>query len=140
MKKYLYFIVFFFLISSSTDIQAQKWLKGHWVGIGYQYNSDISTWPIDFQFKSKKEIKINYPTLECSGNFVRVSSNRHKAVFKEKIIVGKEFCYDNSIVIMTKIDANYISVAYFSPNMKDGPMATAVLERKKVNVKTLKKM
>ena len=133
----LVIILSFFV--NNTDVQAQAWLKGHWVGTGYQY-TDGSAWSIDLEYNSKKNIKITYPSLACSGSFVRTSSNRHKAVFVEKILVGKDVCYDNSKVVITKIDKRFVSIAYFLPDQFSGPVAIAVLERKKLDVKTVKKM
>ncbi len=139
MKKFYFFLVIILSLFVNTDVQAQSWLKGHWVGTGYQY-TDGSAWSIDLEYNSKKNIKITYPSLACSGSFVRTSSNRHKVVFVEKILVGKDVCYDNSKVVITKIDKQYISIAYFLPEQFSGPVAIAVLERKKLEVKTVKKM
>ncbi len=138
--KNLLALAFFFIFAFTTSCDAQKWLKGHWVGTGFQYNSDISTWDIDFEFHSKNDVIIKYPTLACSGTFAKVSSNRHRAIFREKINVGLDNCFDNSKVIITKIDDNYISIAYFLPEQFKGPMATAILGRKKLLTKTIKKM
>ncbi len=139
MKKYLLpsllFCSIVFLTAWVTPPEEKgnklQWLNGDWSGVGYQISTHES-WTMEVKSKAKlRKIQINYPSLNCQGEWVLQKGNKHRAVFKEVITHGKEFCLDQGMVIITKVDDNHISYSYFS---SDSPLtldASATLERRK---------
>ena len=106
------------------------WLKGSWTGLAYQTDNK-STWFVNFVYNEKGNFaKIVYPSLNCSGNWIVEEMKGDKVIFKEIIVSGKPYCIDGSKIVVSKIDDNYISVAWFSSYI-DGVDAYATLRKSK---------
>lgn len=120
-------------LTITISVSAQKipsWATGNWTGVGYQSNALIkSVWPIELIFDTSNEISVNYPSFPCSGNWQVVSADNCQVVFKEIITEGADKCENNGKVIITKIDKDHISVAYFY-EYQDDIVAFSVLTRK----------
>ena len=129
MKKSVIIIFVFLSITSFAQNNYKSWMNGTWTGIGIQPNI-AGTWQIDLSFPdSKGELLVNYPSLQCDGEWIFESQTKNRAVFKEKIIEGKDRCIDGSIIIVTRINKNYINIAWFSDYIK-GIDAYSVLQKK----------
>jgi len=106
-----------------------SFLNGRWSGIGYQTNNG-HTWQANFEFdETNKTGTVNYPSLNCSGKWIYVGFDGVHAVFEENITDGKNNCIDGSTIYISKIDNNYINIAWNS-SLIDGIDAYAVLEKK----------
>jgi len=105
-----------------------SWLIGQWKGTGYQTNNS-HTWAVEFSYDTKnKKATINYPSLNCRGEWIFESFDGNRTVFKEVINIGKKNCIDGSKIIVSKIDEYYISIAWFSKYM-EGIDAYSVLQK-----------
>ncbi len=134
MKK-LQIITFFLLITlcafvsskTSTPTSSKNWLKGTWKGIGYQ--TDGQQWETVVDAKNLKNIKVNYASLLCSGNWKITSQTPKQFVLQETIMLGVDKCDQNVKIIIDKTDnPNIIKVSYFLPNQEE-KIATADLEK-----------
>ena len=129
-------MVFFILLLSTIAYanhgfgqESLNWLNGHWEGVGYQPPTNTS-WDVVLDFDpTANSIKIQYPTLSCSGEWQLKKSSKGRAEFIEKIQLGTEKCDQDVKVIVQQIDDCYISVTYFLPGRYDGVVANAVLNR-----------
>lgn len=117
----------------TTEAQSDNdlsWLNGGWAGVGYQAPTNTH-WDIELSYDAgRNKFKINYPTLNCSGKWEVKSIEPNKVQLTEYIQKGKSNCDNVVQVVVTHISAEYISVAYFLPNLYDGVVAYAVLRRK----------
>lgn len=105
------------------------WMAGNWKGTGYQVPTD-TTWPIDMTYNSSTQtISVKYPTLNCSGKWKFVKTKGKRAEFVELIEEGQENCDNQVRVIVTYVDEDFISVAYFIPWYSDDVVAHSVLRR-----------
>lgn len=136
MKKILVIVLCFLTINlCSEKAFAQhsktKWLNGIWAGVGYQPDAlNQTAWKIVLDYNySTKEIRIDYPSFPCGGNWRLVKADNNKAVFIENITDGKEKCLDQETVVITKIDENYITVSYFLPEKFKGVISFSTLQK-----------
>lgn len=133
------FISFCFsLLCITSSVFAQEvpgWLHGSWEGIGYQAPTN-SAWQIELNYDGQNNsFSINYPGLECSGNWQLLESKGNRLVFVEQITDGKDKCDNNVKVIVNYVDEDYISVAYFLPEHIDNVVAHSVMKRKRKKIK-----
>lgn len=91
-------------------------LEGTWTGKGLQY--DISeVWSIRLVFDPKNEIfTIEYPSLGCRGKLSKLSESDSEIQFKESIENGLNFCTNNGIVKLKKINNNKLEYLYYREN------------------------
>ncbi|MCH2046545.1 MAG: hypothetical protein MK212_20685 [Saprospiraceae bacterium] len=91
-----------------------SWLDGRWKGLGYQPDGIEKTWSVDLTCNTEKEdFTIQYPSLDCSGSWTIVESFENRIVFREKIKKGLDKCVPTGVIIVTRINDNYISYSYF---------------------------
>ena len=95
-------------ISSSSQL---RWMRGKWEGIGHQIND--TTWKVELDFRDKQNIKINYPSLSCGGNwnFTKIENNEIKLL--EDISFGLNNCDQGVEVVVKKISNKELDVNYF---------------------------
>ena len=118
-----------FFLTALPAQDALSWLYGHWKGTGYQVPTN-STWDIDMTYDPVTGvISIKYPSLKCGGNWQFVKTIGKGAEFTEWIEEGKENCDDAVKIVVTYIDEEYVSVAYFLPDLYDGVVAHSVLRK-----------
>ncbi|MBR9920690.1 MAG: hypothetical protein GYB31_07600 [Bacteroidetes bacterium] len=130
MRLFSITILLISLFATSLNAQEIPWLKGSWHGIGYQAPTD-SNWEIVLKYDEDiGNLNVSYPSLECGGSWKLVESREGYAEFVEQITEGTENC-DNSVkVVVTQIDDEFISVAYFLPEYFDGVVAYSVMRKK----------
>ncbi|MCB0707046.1 MAG: hypothetical protein KDC34_17140 [Saprospiraceae bacterium] len=122
-------LAFFTFIAPTYGQEVLPWLEGHWEGVGYQVPTD-SHWEIELTFDSlNAQLLIEYPSLSCSGHWELVDSREGYAEFVERITEGVDKCDNGGKVVVTQIDSEYLSVAYFLPEYYDGVVAQAVLRK-----------
>lgn len=126
-------LCFLMAVNHTAYSQMRKinWLEGTWTGIGFQANAlTQNTWEIILTYnKEAGQLSIEYPSFPCNGYWELQEASRHKAVFIEYIAEGKNRCQDEGIVVVTKIDENYITVSYFTTIRHDGVVAFSTLRK-----------
>jgi len=122
-------ITFIFISTLFVSCSSTRQLNGQWNGIGYQI--DGSQWEVDLTVKNK-EIKIDYPTLNCGGEWRIAKKMDGEVEFKELILYGYNYCDQGVEVHAKKISKGEIEVKYYLreyyPNK---PIATAILTKMK---------
>jgi hypothetical protein len=138
MKIYGFLLALFMMFSVAVSAQSSApWLGGNWQGIGYQAPTDTH-WPIELTYdQESKLLQVNYPSLSCSGHWELVETKEGYAEFVERITAGQQNCDNNVKVVVTRIDEEYISIAYFLPDLYDGVVAYSVLRKMKVQKKKI---
>jgi len=137
LKPVLLCFSFFFLSTIIFSQEVPEWINGTWEGIGYQTPTN-SAWKIDLEYDAKSEsFSIHYPSLNCSGEWELLESENNRLVFVERITTGLDKCDNNVKVIVNYVEASYINVAYFLPDVYDNVVASAVLKKKQLRVKKL---
>lgn len=104
----------------------KDWILGVWEGTGYQVNTDTK-WTIKFTAE-KDKYTIEYPSLNCGGEWKPIKVGKKKATFRETMIFGKDKCTDGGEAIIEKISATQISFKFIDVGSPD-INATAVLKR-----------
>ena len=113
----------------SPKPKSVKWLEGTWVGFGYEPNSQ-DHWLAKMDYTLDNGVfQISYPSFPCAGNWQLLSSDKHQAKFIEYITENTSLCQDEGSLIVTKISDEFISVAYFLPELSDDVIAFAVLRK-----------
>lgn len=119
--KYIYTVLLLCLmmLSSCSSLKTNNnWIAGKWSGLGFQPGMEVNYfWDIEAYLDTKQQVfKISYPSLNCSGDWVLIHMNQHKAIFKEINITNIEACTNNGTVILTKVDERHISFSYYIEN------------------------
>ena len=112
--------------NSCTKIPS--WLIGTWQGVGYQI--DGQTWDVILQYDEKKGLLVDYPTLGCNGSWEVTTSKKNRLDIIETIITGDDVCDQSVRVVLQKINDTDLSVTYYLPSFRKGPVAYTVLEKK----------
>lgn len=129
------FVFILLLPNLGRSQEIPEWLNGEWEGVGYQAPTN-STWQIDLSYdKSKNSISIGYPSLNCSGHWELLEARENRLVLVERITEGIDNCDNNVRVVVNYVDEDYISIAYFIPEIFDNVVAYAVMKRKQKKIK-----
>lgn len=130
MRKMVATVCLFFSLCVAVCPQgsSRKWLNGHWEGTGYQIDSD-TTWTMSFSAR-RKQFTIEYPSLNCRGTWRLLSVNSRRAIFRERITVGRGACVDGGRVTIEKLNGRQIAYR-FSYAGTTQVSASAILNRKK---------
>lgn len=104
----------------------KDWIYGVWQGTAFQVDAQ-TTWTIRFTAEKDKYM-IEYPSLECGGEWYLIKGDKKKATFRENIIFGQDKCTDNGKAIIEKISEKQISFKFVDPGSPD-VNSTAVLNR-----------
>ncbi len=119
MKQLYTTLLLIVMLSSCSSLTTNiNWIEGNWSGLGFQPGIDTNdSWDIEVSLNTKQQLfKISYPSLDCSGDWILIAINKHKATFKEVNIDNIEACTDNGTVIITKVDEHHISFSYYIEN------------------------
>ena len=94
-------------------------VAGAWTGVGSQENG--SSWSIILTADpANGDFAISYPSLACGGHWTLDKHDATRAWFVEKITYGLNNCIDNSLVGVTLLSREYLTITYFYP---DGDLA-----------------
>ena len=104
------------------------WLGGRWEGTGYQMDTD-STWTMVLTARGRKFL-IEYPSLDCGGEWRLLSINSRRATFREHITRNREACADRGRVVVEKLSRRQVAYRYSHRGASD-VSASAILNRKK---------
>jgi hypothetical protein len=108
--------------------KSHAWLNGSWEGTGYQMDTG-TTWTMSFKARGKR-YSIEYPSLNCSGAWRLVTVNSRRAIFRERITVGRESCVDRGVVTIERLSGNQIAYRFSNAGTSQ-VSASAILNRKK---------
>jgi len=101
-------------------------LTGTWEGTGYQ-TDDNSTWTMRVR-AGRRKILIQYPSLNCGGEWKLKRQWARGALFRERLSYGKERCADNGSVLIERLNKNQIIFLYRNAGQKE-VTASAILNR-----------
>ncbi len=109
-------------------VASQGWLEGSWSGTAYQ-NDIEENWTIKLTAR-KRRYRVDYPSLNCGGEWRLVRMDAKTARFREKITYGRDRCVVNGRVTIQKLNKSQVAFWYIEPK-KTRVSAIAVLDRKK---------
>jgi hypothetical protein len=104
------------------------WLGGRWEGTGYQMDTD-STWTMVLTARGGKFL-IEYPSLDCGGEWRLLSIDSRRARFRERITRNREACADRGSVVVERLSGRQVAYRYSHRGASD-VSASAILNRKK---------
>jgi hypothetical protein len=117
------------LLTATANAQTKGgWLRGAWEGTGYQID-DGSTWKMRLTARRNKYL-IEYPSLNCDGEWRLVSINRWRARFKERIRSGAERCEPRGNVVIERLSGQQLAFRYSYVGTRE-VVASAILNRSK---------
>jgi hypothetical protein len=130
MRRVVAIVCLFFSLTVAVCPQGKSraWLNGSWEGTGYQMDTD-TTWTMSFRARGRR-YTIEYPSLKCSGTWRLVSVNSRRAIFRERITVGRESCVDRGVVTIEKLNGSQIAYRFSNAGTSQ-VSASAILNRKK---------
>lgn len=119
------------LLTLSTAATAQTkrgWLAGNWQGTGYQ-TDDNSTWAMQLDARRGDKFTVEYPSLDCTGEWRLVRLTRWRATLTETITRNPDRCEPRGHVTLLRLGSGQLLYLY---SYKDSPkvIASAVLNRK----------
>ncbi|EZH75912.1 hypothetical protein ATO12_03725 [Aquimarina atlantica] len=134
MKSKSVLFLFVALIFAGCKTDDIIWLNGQWEGVGCQLDlEENNTWSISLEVDVYQQLfEIQYPSLECSGQWELVEYSNDRAVFNELILENTNTCIKEGTVIITKVDENHISFSYYIIDGED-VLAFSTLKRKRDN-------
>lgn len=106
----------------------RSWLHGTWEGTGYQIDTE-STWTMRLSARGNT-YHIEYPSLNCGGEWRLLSINASRATFRERITRGREACVDRGSVVIERLSGRQIAFR-FSLRGSNEVSSSAILNRKK---------
>lgn len=98
------------ILCATTFAFSQRWMGGRWEGKGYQIDSD-ETWTMKLR-KQKKKFSIEYPSLECTGEWKLINFNKTRARFRENIKTNRENCEPTGSVIIQRLNSRQLMFIY----------------------------
>jgi hypothetical protein len=120
------------LICMASVVRPQSgggaWLQGKWEGTGHQIDTN-TMWTMRLTVRGGR-YEIEYPSLNCSGRWRRLSLNSRVAVFRERITTGRSECVDQGRVVIERLNGRQIAYR-FSHRGSTDVAASAILNRKK---------
>lgn len=107
--------------------RGRAWLAGTWEGTGYQIDTE-STWTMRLRAQGKR-YWIEYPSLNCGGEWRLVSINAHRARFREQITRGLSECANRGNVVVERLSARQLAYRFSYRGARE-VTASAILNRK----------
>lgn len=102
--------------SLEQKIETNEWLDGDWEGIGSQ-DDNKTEWPIRLSInQSESKYHIEYPSLNCGGEWKPIFRTTKKVMFKEKLTHGIENCINEGSVILEVLASGELSFKYYGPS------------------------
>lgn len=129
MRKILMTVCLLLAVSFAAYPQSRNssWLKGTWEGTGYQIDTD-ETWTMRLKVQGRRFL-IEYPSLNCGGQWKLVSINSRRARFRERITFGLEDCVDGGSLVIERLNGRQIAFRYSYQGTNE-ISASAILNRK----------
>jgi hypothetical protein len=114
------------LLTTIAWAKPAAWLRGTWEGTGYQIDNN-ETWTMRL-VASRGKFSIDYPSLNCGGEWRLIRFNASKARFRERLKFGIDKCTNNGRVIIERLSRRQIVFLYYNSGSQD-VSASAVLNR-----------
>jgi hypothetical protein len=121
----IWFAIFAAAVSAQT--KSGNWIKGTWEGTGYQ-TDDKSTWTMVLKAQGQR-FSIDYPSLNCGGQWRLISIDASRARFRERLDHGQDKCADRGTVTLQRLNRKQI-IFWWSYQGDTAVAASAVLNRK----------
>lgn len=130
MRKIAAVVCLFFSLTFVACAQSKggAWLNGSWEGTGYQIDT-ATTWTMNFNARGKR-YSIEYLSLKCSGTWKLLRVNARRAIFRERITVGRDQCVNQGLVTIEKLNGRQLAYR-FSYAGTTQVSASAILNRKR---------
>ena len=119
------------LLALSVGATAQTkrgWLAGDWEGTGYQ-NDSRNTWTMRLEARAGR-FAIEYPSLDCAGEWRLVRRTRWRATLTETITRGAQRCEPRGNVTLLRLGGGQLLFLYSYEDSRK-VIASAVLERRR---------
>ena len=114
---------------SAQSLKKIKWLDGQWTGVGYQ-EAMKAEWDVVLDCNIEAgTITIAYPSISCKGVWELKNTDGCRAEFMEIIKEEQDNCGDVVRVVVTRIGEQFVSVAFFIPEVDDVVAAYTVLTK-----------
>ncbi|HYH87443.1 MAG TPA: hypothetical protein VEX60_18460 [Pyrinomonadaceae bacterium] len=128
--KVLASVCLLFALASAAFPQGRgrTWLRGTWEGTGYQID-DNSTWTMSLT-ASGRRYKIEYPSLNCGGEWRRLSIDSRRARFRERLNRGLDVCSNKGTVVVERLNATQVIFLYYRQGEKV-VSSSAILDKKR---------
>lgn len=105
-----------------------SWLRGTWEGTGYQIDTN-ETWTMRLKVQGGKYL-IEYPSLNCGGEWRLLSINSRRARFREHIRFGLDACVNRGTVVIERLSARQLAYRFSQMGTRE-VSASAILNRQK---------
>lgn len=127
--KHVLLSTFFSLIVLSCSAQKNVLSTANkWTGLGYQ--KDLKdAWKMEVTKKNATTYFVKYPDQPCSGEWIIIDNSKCKIIIKEEIKDDICKCIAKMDIVVTPIDENNLSVAFFLPTDKTEPYAFGTLKK-----------
>ena len=107
--------------------KTHPWLTGTWEGTGYQIDNN-STWTMRLTAGTGR-FAIEYPSLNCGGEWELKRLSARRAVFRERLATGQERCTNNGTVVIERLNHSQLLFLYTNPGEQE-VTSSAILNRK----------
>ena len=99
-----------------------KWLEGEWEGVGFQPDMPSNWNTILKSDPASGILKVNYPTIPCSGKWLITEIQKDRVIAKEEITENVQNCIQGEKVTIIKVDERQIAIIY---SLREGEVANA---------------
>lgn len=128
MRKLALALAALLVMSATATAQTRRgWLAGSWEGTAFQTDHE-STWKMQLDARRGK-FTVEYPTLDCAGEWRLTSLTRWRATLTETITRNPDRCEPRGNVTLLRLGGGQLLYLYsYSHSRKT--IASAVLERR----------
>ncbi len=112
-------------LAAPASSEPVRGMRGEWSGLGFQVGPDgyQDQWTIELDLDGRKEARIAYPSLGCTGVLKLLKGDSRQAEYSETITSGP--CVDGGRIIVRRAEGR-MSWFWYSPS-DPGVDASAVL-------------
>lgn len=108
--------------------KGRTWLRGTWEGTGYQID-DNSTWTMSLKISGRRFL-IEYPSLNCGGEWKLSRINSRRARFTERLNRGVDVCSNVGTVVIERLNATQVIFLYYRKGER-AVSSSAILNKKR---------
>ncbi len=128
VKQFFIFAIINLLVGSAFGQKTFIDNAERWEGIGYQKDLN-GAWKIELCKFDRNSYFINYPDSPCSGEWRIIKTEECRLFLIEEIKDDICKCIAKMEVVITQINDNNLSVAFFMPGDKAEPTAFGILKK-----------
>jgi hypothetical protein len=127
------FVIFALAPVALPQSKARAWLRGTWEGTGYQMD-DNSTWTMLLKASGRRFL-IEYPSLDCGGEWKLISINSRRAKFRERLSHGLERCDNQGTVVIERLSTTQVVFLYYRKGERMVSSSSVLNRRRNVRTK-----